>query len=467
VLIVHGNHPMSEYSEPGYAYLAEHLASQGYLAVSIDENFLNGLAFFDGEFAEMPLRAWLILQHLQQWRLWNETPGNPFAGKVDLDRVALIGHSRGGEAVAWAAHLNWQSMEPVSSVSRPADFGFGIRGVVAIAPSYAYAGPGSRRPTLDHSNYLLLAGGHDADTYLLYGQQQYNHMRFDENPGGFKALAYVYQANHGQFNSVWGDADRGLYNSWLLNRAPLLTAEQQQQAARVLIAGFLHAAVRDEPAYRDLFRNPATARAWLPEGAVVTQYQDERAILVENNSGRADTQATTATRELTLSRAEALLLRDGQTGQGNWALHLAWDAGSRPVYEIALSRAEASAWGLTPAHSLTFALASVPGEASPGAVAVELETAAGESARLSLSDFAPLVAPLPAHLVKAGWLAGLSNFPGKMAPEERVLQTYTLPLASFTALNPDFDPAQLSAIRFAFDGGSQGAVYLDEIALVP
>ena len=74
VLIVHGNHAMSDYSDPGYAYLGEHLASQGYIAVSVDENFLNGLFFFDGEFEEMPLRAWILLKHLQQWQGWNETP---------------------------------------------------------------------------------------------------------------------------------------------------------------------------------------------------------------------------------------------------------------------------------------------------------------------------------------------------------------------------------------------------------
>jgi len=41
-LIVHGNHGMEEYSDPGYAYLGELLASRGIIAVSVDENFING-----------------------------------------------------------------------------------------------------------------------------------------------------------------------------------------------------------------------------------------------------------------------------------------------------------------------------------------------------------------------------------------------------------------------------------------
>lgn len=52
---------------------------------------------------EMPLRGWLLLQHLAQWQQWNDLSGNPFSNKVDMERIALIGHSRGGEAVVWAA----------------------------------------------------------------------------------------------------------------------------------------------------------------------------------------------------------------------------------------------------------------------------------------------------------------------------------------------------------------------------
>jgi predicted dienelactone hydrolase len=42
VLIVHGNHDMKQFSDPGYAYLGELLASRGYIVASVDENFLNG-----------------------------------------------------------------------------------------------------------------------------------------------------------------------------------------------------------------------------------------------------------------------------------------------------------------------------------------------------------------------------------------------------------------------------------------
>jgi dienelactone hydrolase len=473
VLIVHGNHAMSDYSEPGYAYLGEHLASQGYIAVTVDENFLNGLLFFDGEFEEMPLRAWLLLQHLRQWRSWNETPGNLFYGKADLERVALIGHSRGGEAVAWAEHFNRRPMERVTAVSPASDFGFGIRGVVAIAPSDAYAEPGSRHPTLDQSSYLLLAGGHDADTFILYGQRQYNRAQLQANPNGFKALAYLHQANHGQFNSVWGNKDRSLYNSLLLNRAPLLTAAEQEQAAKVMITSFLNASLRDEAGYRAVFGNPATGVNWLPPGIVATQLQEASFIPVDTNSGGAALAATEVTgaeaaaQDMTVAQVETLKLRDGQTDQGNKALHLVWDAGSQPSYAITLPQEKAADWGLSPEYSLTFALAGVPGEPAGGDVWVELATVVGQTARLPISDFGPILPTLPAYLVKANWLAGLNGFPGDVRPEEVVLQTYTLPLRAFQMANPAFRPDQLTAIRFLFAGDTAGALYLDGIGFSP
>ena len=35
VLVVHGNHAMEDFSDPGYGYLCEHLASRGFIAVSL------------------------------------------------------------------------------------------------------------------------------------------------------------------------------------------------------------------------------------------------------------------------------------------------------------------------------------------------------------------------------------------------------------------------------------------------
>lgn len=455
VLIVHGNHAMSRPSEPGYAYLGEHLASHGYVVAAIDQNFLNGLFFFDGQFAEMPLRGWLVLQHLQAWRRWSTTSGHPLAARVDLDRVALVGHSRGGEAVAWAAHLNEHAME---GVSVPDDFGFGIGAVVAIAPSDAYAGPGGRRPDLADADYLLLAGGHDADTFVLYGQAQFERNRRQDAVDRFDALAYLHRANHGQFNAVWGDRDRGLYNSLLLNRAPLLAADAQLRATSTLVTGFLRASLGGERGFRAAFRSPSSGRAWLPDGVVVTRLRDSAAIVLEDFEGGVVGAAGAAANV----RVEALLLRDGAREQGNRALRLAWAAGASAAFDVVVAPDDATR--STAASALTFALASVPGAGPPNHVTIELTTADGATARHVLGADGPIVHPLPAHLVKARWLYGRNGFPAAIRPEEVVLQTFTVPLASFTGAS--IEAGDVAQVRFVFAGGAAGAVYLDEVAWV-
>jgi dienelactone hydrolase len=472
VLAVHGNHRMSDYSDPGYAYLGEHLASRGYIFVSVDQNFLNGFWLADGEFNEMPIRAWLLLEHLSQWRDWSTTPGNPFYGQVDLDRVGLIGHSRGGEAVGYAASLNQRDYPPVSLVADAADYQFGIRGVVAIAPSDNHYKPGGSPLVLRNASYLLLGGGHDADTWVSYGLANYHRTRFDQNHEAFKALAYVYRANHGQFNTVWGDSDLGPLNSTLLNRAPYLSAQDQQQAARVFITAFLEAALRGQDAYRAVFYNLDAARAWLPQDLYVTAYQDAGLHMVNSSDTRTGVknidlkEGLAEGQDLRTWERAGLMLRDGETPQGTTAVRLGWIAGAQPRYSLTLSEGAASGWGLTAADSLSFGLATGPQD-DPAAlnVRVSLETAEGRTVSLPLSQFGSIHPPLPARQLKGHWYAWLmANKYPQAWPAEIVLQTYDLPLAAFQQLDPAFQPSAIHAIHFDLEGPNGGLLYLDQIA---
>jgi hypothetical protein len=77
------------------------LASHGIVAATIDVNFLNGF-----NFGENDGRAIVHLEHLKQFRTWNNTATHPLHGKVDLNRILIVGHSRGGEAVGHASFFN-------------------------------------------------------------------------------------------------------------------------------------------------------------------------------------------------------------------------------------------------------------------------------------------------------------------------------------------------------------------------
>jgi hypothetical protein len=128
VLVVHGNHNMRDFSDPGYDYLGELLASRGYILASVDENFING-----GIRGENDARGWFLLKHVELFEGFDQEAGNPFEGKVDMGNIVLIGHSRGGEAVANAAAFNDLKYYP-DDASLEFDFGYDIQGIISIAP---------------------------------------------------------------------------------------------------------------------------------------------------------------------------------------------------------------------------------------------------------------------------------------------------------------------------------------------
>lgn len=470
-LIVHGNHSAGDFSDAGYAYLGTHLASRGIIAVSVDENFLNGFFLYDGEGKEMPVRGWLLLKHLQAWRGWNADPASPFYGKVDLERVVVSGHSRGGEAAAHAAGLNRKLTQPISKIAQEGEFGFGIRGVLAIAaPDGQYKPAGTKRILTDVS-YLYLYGGHDQDLWWMAGLQQYNRVKFEADPAAFKATAFIYRANHGQFSTVWGDSDYGKLPSMLLNRAPLLDGEAQRTAGKVFMTAFLEAVLNGRNEYRQVFQSPARARTWLPEDVYVTQYEDATFRGVNTNDrlgklARIEMPEGTAVAEgFTQASRAGLPLRNGEM-QGNNALVLGWAAGSAPVYSILLPTGAEADWNVDTDTILAFSLGPVPDNALPVEVNIEAVDGDGTVVTLPLWGFGVMPPATPSYLLKSQPVSALLHadyYADRNAPAEHLLQSYRIPLAAFAQANTQFDPTQVRALRFHFDGEQVGKVYLDEV----
>ncbi len=191
VLMVHGNHNMKDFSDPGYAYLGELMASRGFVFVSVDENFLNG-----NMNQENDARGWMLLKHLEAWRAFNDSSA-ALKGKVDLNRVALMGHSRGGEAAAVGAALNRLPRYPDDATVK-FDFNFGIRAVVAIAPVDGQYTPTQRPTPLENVSYLVIHGSHDGDVSSFSGLRQYQRVEFTDDGPWFKSAVWMYRANHGQ-----------------------------------------------------------------------------------------------------------------------------------------------------------------------------------------------------------------------------------------------------------------------------
>lgn len=177
MLIVHGNSSMEKFSDPGYAYLGELLASRGFVAVSVDQNFVNGTWSGDFRGLEMPTRGWMLLKHLEQWQDWNQDRHHDLFGRIDMDNIILAGHSRGGEAVAIAASFNKLAFFP-DNARLQFDFNFNIKGIVEIAPTDKRY---FRRLSLENINYLSLQGSYDSDEASFFGLRQYRRIDFTDS----------------------------------------------------------------------------------------------------------------------------------------------------------------------------------------------------------------------------------------------------------------------------------------------
>src|ERR1700722_20149800 len=261
-LIVHGNHNMTDFSDPGYEYLGQLLASRGFILASIDENCLNGWIVAPEK--EQAVRGWMLLEHLKLWREWNDTPGNVFYHKVDVSNVSLLGHSRGGEAVATAALFNTLPYYP-EDANIQFNYHYPIKSLIAIAPVDGQYKPAGEYRIIKDVSYFTIQGANDSDVSSFNGSRQWDHVHYSGAGHFFKAELYIYGANHGQFNTRWGRSDVGHMLGWFLNQKPLLDPKDQRQIAKTYISAFLETTLRGNRDYLSMFRDYRAARDWLPK----------------------------------------------------------------------------------------------------------------------------------------------------------------------------------------------------------
>ena len=196
----------------GYNYLADHLASRGYIVVSINAN--RGITCGNGLDADWGLnlaRGRLILKHIREWSKWSTVGGAPvslglaqdaFVGKVDLSQVGLMGHSRGGEGVRAALNLfrdkgsKWPAQIP----------GLEIRGIFEIG---AVDGQAGRVLDADDTAWNQILPMCDGDVSDLEGRQPFERMitKTTEARKTPKSITMVWGTNHNFYNTEWQRSD--------------------------------------------------------------------------------------------------------------------------------------------------------------------------------------------------------------------------------------------------------------------
>jgi hypothetical protein len=487
VLMVHGNHVMSEFSDAGYAYLGELLSSRGFIFASVDENFLNSGLFHDPS-KQQVVRGWMLLEHLKLWRNWNVTPGNPFYRRVDVDNVALMGHSRGGEAAATAALLNELEFYPDDATIR-FHYGFPIKSIVAIAPVDGQYKPAGQWRVLEDVNYFTIHGANDADVSSFMGSRQWDHTHFTGKGDYFKSELYIYRANHGQFNTVWGRTDTGAPQNWFLNLRPLLAGEDQRRIAKIYISAFLEATLHNRREYVPLFEDYRRARDWLPATLYVSRYLDASNKVVSDFSEDADVTTTTVSgghiggQNLTVWREARIPFRNGDRDYNGvfvgWNREHPKNGSAPPVasYTIDLPPGLAGNWQLGAQSALTLSIAvsdenaPLPGKKEneeevedgdkpePTDFTIALESQEGVITRLPLSKFGTLLPPVRVQLTK---LERMDKILYKNASEP-VFQSFAIPLAAFASEDRRFDPARLKTVRLEFDRTPSRVLAISEV----
>jgi len=179
----------------GYDYLVENLASHGYAVISIDTNDINDNDGSAGSSDTGALaRAELILAHLDAFRDINNQGGAGFdqlTGKLDMRRIGLMGHSRGGEGVDQAITVNAARENPHA-----------LHAVFALAPT----------DYVDQQVagvvFATLLPYCDGDVEDLMGSFAYDNARYADPTDPWPKFQILSMgANHNYFNTIWTSDD--------------------------------------------------------------------------------------------------------------------------------------------------------------------------------------------------------------------------------------------------------------------
>lgn len=385
-------------------YLMDRLASWGIVATSVNLDVVGSW----GSPAGIPQRGDIILSTIARTLDVDAQPGEPPRGleqAIDATRMALLGHSRGGEGVVSAALKNLESLSPYPILAV---------GYVASTDFEEYA--------LREVPLMALYGSKDGDVGNGWPIEVHDRATSSE-----KIFEYIHGANHFWFTenitySGEGDAD--------------ISRDLHHAICMGYLAGFAYRKLVDPGLGSQVFCDgdemaPLTRRA-----EIHPMYRHPRRVSVDDFE-----------RNFSLERASsgAEVVIDGFTG----------------IREISLigntfyhrTRGFEGDWS-TPSFSRWMVRGDVPVDISPFSC-FSVKFAQRESSRLNtpgkpqdvwvgMADAEKNVARV--RLSDYGTIPWPETHSGSRFPKKTVLRTTRIPLAEFVAANPALD---LTRIQYA------------------
>ena len=417
----HASCPDRTANHEGYTRLLEILASNGIIAVSVDAYDMTGsngppqnVQFWITE------RADLILKHLEMWSHMNAaatfpTYPDPFAGlfngHVDMTRISLSGHSRGGEASVVAFIRNGMLASP-----------FSITSVSSIAPVES-------QNSVVTVPYFVMIPAADGDVQSLDGVRIYDFASDATTRSGIN----VYGANHNFFNTVWA----GDWDDWSDShpgwgpRPDEIPAADQQRLGEAWLAAFVRSNLKSETVYEDMLRGNLTFPSFAGRKVYAFRHESQHQ-RIESGTGAGAPNAGATELTLTPSVHDTAAVRVG------------WSAGSATY-----------TWTLAPTDVSTFEVLSAriaqTNAAPPNPVS------GGQEFRVQLQSGAT---------VRATYTGQFDAIPkpyDRVVTDHNVMTTVRIPLHSFIMNNSGLPLTSIDTVVFQFMNPATGEIYVDDV----
>lgn len=424
VLMAHGNHSPADPSHLGYDYFQQALAKMGIVAASVYLNETNGQTGGAGNIRD---RADLIIESVKHFQAL-DAGGDPiFGGRLDFDRLGLMGHSRGGEAVVLV-----QEMGPPAGVR--------IRAILSLAPTDW----GATMLTPQGTAFMTLLPAADGDVWSNDGAKFYDQAR----PAPFKSQLYVHYANHNFFNRRWLNDDA-------YGTLPLMSRSEHEHILLAYGCALYRATLLGHGATGFLsgYQLPAGARAqdvyrafeW--ERKLVVDHHEDGNGIGTNSLGAPTAQSSGLTADEYPFAQSGGAFNGSFYGRSTGMVAVNRDADGR--FRSQLRKAEDLR-----RREVWIRAAEVVGLASPNEL----------SFRLGLEDANGL-----AQWVPSGDVGGLARPFDRSAYDgatKTMLQTLRFPTDCFAAQGERFDLGRIVAILLELPGGDRRPVAFDDLQIV-
>ncbi len=275
VVVSHGNGHCYDW----YDFLGNHLASYGYIVMSHDNDTQPGIETASTttlEFTDKILRDQATLG------------GGVLEGHIDGNRIAWIGHSRGGEGVARAYdRLVDESYQPTNYTASD------IVVISSIAPT-DFLGPDKSDP---HGvSYHLLYGSADGDVCGCPNNAVTQSFSVYERAVGARQATYVHGADHNDFNCCGvndftgpPETEIGRPEAQQVQKAVSLALLEHYIEGSLAAKDFLW---RQYESFKPIGVDPATIvvnearESPAKRGFVVDDYQNEPSLSISSSGGQ-------------------------------------------------------------------------------------------------------------------------------------------------------------------------------------